>query len=97
MGQYDNQYTIKELLEQIAKKYRFTAKMNKESIIASWHEIAGRMIAGHTKKIDVIEGKLILEIDDPAVKNELLYMREDLIDAVNRYMKKVVIEEVIIR
>lgn len=97
MGQYDNQYTIKEILDSIAKKYRFTNQMNKETVIASWHDIAGPMVSKYTKKIDIIDGRLILEISDPSVKNELQYLRENLIDAVNRYMGKVVIEEVVIK
>ncbi|MBN2729038.1 MAG: DUF721 domain-containing protein [Bacteroidales bacterium] len=97
MGQYDNQYTIKEILDSIAKKYRFTNQMNKETVLASWHEIAGPMVAKYTKKIDIVDGRLILEISDPSVKNELQYLRENLIDAVNKYMGKVVIEEVVIK
>lgn len=97
MKKNGNEYTIQELVNSFTQKYKLTSKINKEVILSSWAEISGPMVSKHTKRIDVIEHKLYIEIDEPALKNELLFMREKIAIAVNNYLKQQYIEEVIIR
>lgn len=40
-----------------------------------WPDVVGEKIAAHTKAIRVRYGKLTIQVDDPAWRNELLWLK----------------------
>lgn len=64
-------------------------------ITENWKEIVGNTIYQHTAKISVHIPKIFLKIDNSSLK-ELLYMDKALlINKVNDYLKKDVIQEIV--
>ncbi len=55
------------------------------------------MIANYTKKVELNNNKLTIYITSPAVKNELMMLKTDIIKQLNKAIGKELIKEVEIR
>ena len=97
MDNYHNQYTLGEVLQQLIDKFRLRNRMNSETLQAAWPEIAGALVARHTKSVQLDGPVLYIEVDEPALRNELLYMQSDIISAVNKRLHDDVVEKIVIR
>ncbi len=97
MTNFNNQYSLKEVLEQLVDKYRLRSRMQSEALQASWPEIAGALVARHTTSLKLDGATLHIEVDEPALRNELIYMQSDIIAAANRYLKSDVVDRLVIR
>lgn len=97
MNKYDNQYSLGEVLQQIVDRFHLRSRMNSENVKNYWSEIAGNVVAKYTKTVELRDNLLYIEVTEPALKNELLYMQEDIIASVNKYLNGDVVEKIIIR
>ncbi|NLL29189.1 MAG: DUF721 domain-containing protein [Bacteroidales bacterium] len=97
MNKYDNQYSLGDVLQQIVDRFHLRSRMNSENVKNYWSEIAGKVVAKYTKTVELRDNLLYIEVTEPALKNELLYMQEDIIASVNKYLKSEVVEKIIIR
>ena len=97
MNKYDNQYSLGDVLQQIVDRFHLRSRMNSENVKNYWSEIAGKVVAKYTKTVELRDNFLYIEVTEPALKNELLYMQEDIIASVNKYLKSEVVEKIIIR
>ena len=97
MNNYNNQYTVAEVLQQLIDKFRLRNRMNSETLQAAWTEIAGALVARHTKSVQLDGPVLYIEVDEPALRNELLYLQSDIISAVNNRLHDDVVEKIVIR
>jgi len=97
MNNYDNQYSLKEVLQQLVDKYKLRSKMQSEALVASWPEIAGKLVAKHTKSVRLDGPVLYIEVSEPALRNELVYMQSVIIKAVNDYLKDDVVDRLVIK
>ena len=97
MNNYNNQYTLGEVLQQLIDKFRLRNRMNSETLQAAWPEIAGALVARHTKSVQLDGPVLYIEVDEPALRNELLYMQSDIIKAVNERLHNNAVEKLVIR
>ncbi len=50
-----------------------------ESIFARWPELVGDVIGTHTRPVRIEEGRLLIEVDDPAWASEMEWMGEELV------------------
>ena len=63
----------------------------------SWEKLMGKTIADHTTKIYIKDKKLHLRFDSPALKQELTYAKEKVIDSINKEFESEVVTEIVIR
>jgi len=92
-----NQKTLKQVLEEAFETMRIKNKVAETRLISSWENIMGKMIAKHTRKIFLSKGKLFIYLDNPALKNELTYAREKIIELVNESAGEELVKEVVIK
>jgi len=97
MDNYHNQYTLGEVLQQLIDKFRLRSRMNSETLQAAWPEIAGALVARHTKSVKLDGPVLYIEVDEPALRNELLYMQTDIIAAVNKRLHDDIVDKIVIK
>lgn len=92
-----NQQSIGEVLQQFLKQNRLDKKLHYAEIIGSWESIVGKLVAQHTKNMYFHENKLILELDSPALRNELLMQRSEIVKKVNTLAGEELIKEVVLK
>lgn len=93
----DNDYTLKEVLEELLKAYQWEEKLDVVKLRKTWEKIVGRIIARHTNHIDVRNRTLYVKIDSSVIRSELLLARSKIVKAVNNEMGYNMIDELILR
>jgi predicted nucleic acid-binding Zn ribbon protein len=86
--------SIKDLLSTVFKSYNPGYKYEETSVINSWEQIVGTMIAKKTSKIFINKKVLYLTLSSPALKNELRYHKLVLIDKINDFAKQKIINDI---
>ncbi|MFD2873144.1 DUF721 domain-containing protein [Mucilaginibacter ximonensis] len=90
-----NDKSIKEAIEQMMQVYKIKRKFDETAIIAHWPNIVGKAVASRTKEIFVLDKKLFLRIESSVIKNELMMIRDQIIDRINTEANTLLIQEVI--
>ena len=87
---------IDELLTLYLKQVGLDRKFKEREVVMIWPEIVGDMIASRTKSVRVSDGKLFVSFTSPVVKNEILFVKEGLIAALNERLREQVIRDLIV-
>ncbi|GAB3919179.1 DUF721 domain-containing protein [Mucilaginibacter boryungensis] len=90
-----NDKTLKEAIEQMMQVYKIKRKYEETGITQAWPELVGKAVANRTKELFIRDKKLFLRIESSVIKNELLMMREQIIQKINERAKSVIVEEII--
>ncbi|MBI1305811.1 MAG: DUF721 domain-containing protein [Bacteroidetes bacterium] len=86
--------SIRDLLEKMFDNYHMSDKLLETNLLANWEELMGRTIARYTRKIWIRSGVLHLSIDSPALKNDLIYHEAIIIEKVNQFAGRTLIQSV---
>lgn len=93
----DNDQTLKEAIGDFLKSENMDGKLAEVNIINNWEKIVGRLIASQTNKMWFHEGKLHLQIESPALRQELNYQRFKIVELVNKEAGTELIKDVAVR
>lgn len=92
-----NQKSIKQALEDAFVSMRIRQKVAETRLVSSWENVMGKTISKHTRKIFLSKGTLFIYLDNPALKNELTYARERIIELVNESAGEELVKDVVIK
>ncbi|MES2689069.1 MAG: DUF721 domain-containing protein [Bacteroidota bacterium] len=93
----DNDQTLKEAIGDFFKSERMDGKLMEVNITNNWEKIVGKLIASQTNKMYFHEGKLHLQIESPALRQELNYQRFKIVELVNKEAGAEIIKDVVVR
>ncbi|MCD4772292.1 MAG: DUF721 domain-containing protein [Bacteroidales bacterium] len=93
--QRSNEQTLKEVVRELLKAYRWGGKILEIRLMNSWENVVGKMISKHTLKLDVRKKVLYVKLDSPALKNELSYAKERIIKSLNEEVGEDVINKIV--
>ncbi|MBS3914593.1 MAG: DUF721 domain-containing protein [Bacteroidetes bacterium] len=88
---------IKDVIDAMYEKYRMTQKITEVKLVQAWAEITGPLISKHTTEIKMLNKTLYVKFDNAPLKNEMMYRRQSLIDAINRAFGQIVVEKIFIK
>lgn len=77
------------------RTYQLEGKLAEMRVIKAWPQVTGKLISRHTRNIYINKKKLFVRIDSPAIKNELFYNRQKVVDLLNQETGEKVIEEIV--
>ncbi|MDQ0641440.1 putative nucleic acid-binding Zn ribbon protein [Pedobacter sp. W3I1] len=90
-----NDVTVKDAISKMLDVYRLRRKFDETSILSIWPEIMGTAIANRTKQIYIHDKKLFLRIESSVIKNELVMVRQGIIQKLNEHAGSEVITEMV--
>ena len=90
-----NEHRLKEIISELIGHYRLESKLNELKVAGSWEQVVGSMIKRHTLELKVRNSKLFVKLDSPALKNELSFSRQKLVDQLNKAVGAQVITEIV--
>jgi predicted nucleic acid-binding Zn ribbon protein len=90
-----NDVTVKDAISKMLDVYRLRRKFDETSILSVWPEIMGTAIANRTKQIYIHDKKLFLRIESSVIKNELVMVRQGIIQKLNEHAGAEVITDMI--
>lgn len=88
-----NDITLKQAIRELLRVYGLEEKMHAIELVQAWEEVMGKTIARHTTNIHYKKKLLTVSIDSAPLRQELYYMRLEIIARLNEYMGKVLVEE----
>jgi predicted nucleic acid-binding Zn ribbon protein len=92
-----NEKPIKQVINDLFKTYKLTGKIDELKIWSHWAEIVGTVIAKNTHKIQ-LKGKLLyIYVESAPLKNELTYHRSVILQKINAFFERELINEIHIK
>lgn len=89
--------TLAEVIREILRDSPAGYKLKEMELIRSWEEIVGKAIAGKTTRLYIKNRKLFAEINSSVVRGELMMMRSELKDALNKKAGEDLITEIVLK
>ncbi len=71
-------------------------KMDELDIATAWDQVVGGMVARHTVSLRLRQGRLRVRVDSAPLRQELTYLRADLLERLNQRAGREVVKEVVL-
>ena len=97
MERKSNSANMITLIDKLIRSYGLESKMQELDVMSEWENIVGKMIARHTKDIQIRNKILYITLDSAPLKQELLMNRTRIIELVNEKSGKQLVQDVFIK
>ncbi len=87
---------IGQAINQLLKEYHLKPRFDEANVVSSWERIVGKPVAKHTKRIYIRNKVLFIELDSPAMKNDLSFHKNHLLKMVENEFGKDVLKEIVL-
>jgi hypothetical protein len=84
-------------MTQFLKNSRLKNGVNNERIKEVWMEVMGATISKYTTQIEILNNTLFITTNVAALKNELYYQKQSIIERINESLRENLIKEVVIK
>lgn len=91
-----NEKTIGQVIKEIIKKQHLHNKLTEIKVKEIWEKVMGKAVAARTQNIFISNHCLYVSINSAALKQELLYSKQKLIDNLNEELGENSINDVVI-
>jgi len=92
-----NTLHVSQALKEFIQETRIDGKLKEVDIINHWETLLGRTISRYTRKIYIANHVLYVEISSPVVKSELVMMREEIREKLNRQVGEEIVRQIVFR
>jgi predicted nucleic acid-binding Zn ribbon protein len=89
--------SLAEAMKDYIREMHLEGKLNEVGIINSWEETVGKAIASRTTKIYIRDKVLYVNLSSSVVRNELLMLRQALIEKLNEKVGAQVIQDIVLK
>ena len=72
-----------EALDQVTSRLRAPRAQVLKMVFETWEEIVGSVMAAHTSPVRLVDGELVVAVDDPAWATEMRFFSPELIRRIN--------------
>ena len=88
---------IGDLIPALLEQLGLSRGIRDHQVLEQWPEIVGPKIAEVTVAERIRDGKLWVSVSHPAWRNELSFMKRELIDKVNQAIGEEIVRDIIFR
>src|SRR5687768_14007760 len=88
--------TMGEAIRNLLNSYRLSTKFDEASLIASWERLAGKPIARRTKRIQIRNHVLFVELDSPSMKHDFSLHKGQVLEMFQKEFGAGVITDIIV-
>jgi predicted nucleic acid-binding Zn ribbon protein len=89
--------SLAEAIKDYVREMNMEGKLNEIGLINSWEEIVGKAISSRTSKIYIRDHVLYINLNSSVVRNELLMLRQELIEKLNQKAGTEVIRDIVLK
>jgi hypothetical protein len=90
-----NEQSLKQALAEMLDAYKLRGRMEELKLMSSWGKIMGPMVQKRTLDISIRNKTLFVKLESAALREELSYSREKLIQRLNEEAGSDVISQVV--
>lgn len=91
-----NNIDIKNLINVFLKKNRLENGLLDLEVKKIWFEVMDNGIANYTRDVNLKNKTLYVKLNSPALREELSYGKEKLINIINQKFKKEIINKIVL-
>jgi predicted nucleic acid-binding Zn ribbon protein len=88
---------IRNSIQAILNDYGLLPRMKQFEALNLWAEIVGEQIAKVAKAEKIDHGSLIVRVEKPVWRNELIFLKKEIIAKINEMMKEEIVKEIIFK
>ena len=92
-----NTQPLKDVLREYIDALGHRRKLKETNLVASWETLMGKTIAIHTRQIYIRNKVLFVYFDSAALRNELLFFKEKIMNQLNEHAGEVIVEKILFR
>jgi predicted nucleic acid-binding Zn ribbon protein len=89
--------SIADAVKDYIEEMRIGGKLSEAGVVNSWEEIVGKAISTRTSKIYFKDHVLYVHLNSSVVRNELLMLRQVLIEKLNQKAGTEVVKDIVLR
>jgi predicted nucleic acid-binding Zn ribbon protein len=89
--------SIAEAIKDYTREMNLDGKLNEAGVINSWGEIVGKAISSRTSKMYIKDHVLFVHLNSSVVRNELLMLRQAILEKLNGKAGTEVIKDIVFR
>ena len=79
---------IGTILKKVVRDLHLGKKLLQYEVVNEWEKIVGKKIASVTTAEKVVDGKLIVRVNSSAWRNELSFLKREIIKKINNLINK---------
>lgn len=87
---------LKAAIEEFLDRYHLRDKLDQAKVIEAWEKVVGEMVARNTSQLHIRNKVLYVKVNTAALRNELLFARTKIMNALNKEAGGKVIEEIVL-
>ena len=88
---------IGEALDQVAFRLRTPRTQVLATVFDAWEELVGAVMAAHTSPVRLVDGELVVAVDDPAWATEMKFFGPELIGRINAVAEQEAVTSLTVR
>jgi predicted nucleic acid-binding Zn ribbon protein len=91
-----NEKPLKAAIEEFLDKFHLNDKLNQARVIKAWEKVVGEMVARNTSQLHIRNKVLYVKVNSSALRNELLFARNKIMNDLNKEVGVTVITEIVL-
>lgn len=92
-----NTQKINEVIDEYLKTSGLKQKLQKSRIPNYWEEVMGKVVAKRTKSVYIKDKTLFVSLNSSVLRNELVMMKQDIINTLNKYVGEKIIDKIVLK
>ncbi len=85
---------LNQLIAQFLKSLGFEGKVEENYAIVYWDSVVGKEISEHTVPFKVAKGILFVRVEDNVWRYELQFLKNEIIEKLNRKIGKKIVNDI---
>ena len=86
---------ISQAIQELLKSHHLKPKFDEANVVASWERIVGKSIAKRTKRLNVRNKVLFVELQSPSMKHDLGFHKSHMLDLFKKEFGDGVVKEIV--
>jgi predicted nucleic acid-binding Zn ribbon protein len=92
-----NTLPIVDVIREYLKEMNIDQKLKEVGIVSQWEKLMGKTVAIRTSQIYIRNHILYIHVTSSVLKNELLMMRQAIIEKINEEAGERIVEQIVIK
>lgn len=92
---YSNEHTLQELLKRAYRRLDMEEAVTELEVKGVYEKVVGDLIRRLTWKVTFKDGTLALSVASPALRHELWYRRDSLVEKINEQLGHRVVKKIV--
>ena len=92
----ENEKPLKAAIEEFLDRFHLRDKLDQAKAIQAWEKVVGEMVARNTSQLHIRNKVLYVKVNSSALRNELLFARTKIMNALNKEAGAPVITDIVL-